>query len=80
MPNDLGNIDNGSLPSKYPIYPRNPPNVFLGNSADRHLCRGGFSHSNPTLFGSASFTKQQDLQQLEVPKPAHPEKHISFAD
>jgi hypothetical protein len=37
MPNDLCNIDNGSLPSKYPIYPRNPPDAILGDSADRHF-------------------------------------------
>jgi hypothetical protein len=27
MPNALGNIDNGYLPSKCPIHPRNPPEV-----------------------------------------------------
>jgi hypothetical protein len=35
MLNALGNIDNGSLPSKCPIHSRNPPSPFLANSADR---------------------------------------------
>ena len=35
------------------------------------FCRGGFSYDSATLFGSASSAKQQDLQQLETPKPAH---------
>jgi len=54
----LVTIDNGSLPSKYPIHSRNPPSVFLSDSADRHFCRGGFSHANATLFGSISSAKQ----------------------
>jgi len=37
------------------------------------FCRGGFSHANATLFGSASSSKQQDSQQLEATKPAHSE-------
>jgi hypothetical protein len=44
------------------------------------FCRGGFSHANATLFGSASSAEQQDSQQLEVPKPAHSGEHILLAD
>jgi len=50
-------------------------------SVDKYLvCRGGFSHNNASLFGSASSAKQQDSQQLEAPKPAHSGKHILLAD
>ena len=79
MPNTLGNIDDVSLPSKYTIYSRNPPNAFLVDSAERHFCRGRFSHVNVPLFGSASSAEQQDSQQLEAPKPAHSGKHILLA-
>jgi len=44
------------------------------------FCRGGFSHDNATLFGSASSAKQQDSQQLEASKPARSEKHTAFSD
>ena len=81
MLNALRNIDNGYLPSEYLIYPRNPPNAFLGNSADGpNFCRGGFSHGNAPLFGSAISAEQQGSQQLEGPKPAHSGKHKSFTD
>jgi hypothetical protein len=43
-------------------------------------CRGGFSHDNATLLGSASSAKQEDLQQLETLKPARSGKHISFEE
>jgi len=59
----------------------NPPNAFLGNSADGpNFCRGGFSHGNAPLFGSAISAEQQGSQQLEGPKPAHSGKHKSFTD
>ena len=58
MPNALGNIDNGSLPSKYPIHSKNPPNAILGDSTDRHSCRGGFSHVNKASFGEVISAKQ----------------------
>ena len=70
-------------------------NLFLLRSSDQlcealpglsgagvcgHCCRGGFSQANAALFGSASSVKQQDSQQLEVPKPAHSGKHTAFTD
>ena len=55
------------LPSKCPISSRNPPNVFLDNSADRHFCRGRFSHANGALFGAISSDKQYDYISLRRP-------------
>ena len=46
----------------------------MSNPHSEHIfCRGWFSHANETLLRSASSAKQQDSQQLEVPKPAHSE-------
>ena len=49
---------------------QNPPSPFLGDSADHHFCKGGFSHANATLFGSASSAKQhnyiRDIEDTEL--------------
>ena len=47
-----------------------PACLSVSISRQLFFCRGGFSHDNATLFGSASSAKQQDSQQLEALKPA----------
>jgi hypothetical protein len=80
MLNAFGNGDNGFPLSKCCVNSRNPPSPFPVDLSDRRFCRGRFSHGSAPSFGSASLDKQQDSQQLEATKPAHPAKYAAIGD
>ncbi len=80
MLNAFGHRDSGSSFYQNVILVQETRPLQFYDSADRHLCRGRFSHVNPLLFGLTSSAKQRDSQQLEAPRPDHSGRHMSFTD
>ena len=81
MPNALGNIDNGHLPSKCPIHSRNPPSPFFRDPAarredpsnPRHPRSISLKPNSPTV---SEARKKLEYKSQEVPEQSECEKTV----